>query len=112
MRIFLTDKGIASLVRIVRKAEDLSLIRLKQLTGEGLKGLVSRALRHLDLQECNGILEPGFMALIRNCPNIEKLCLTEVHKLGDAAFVCIAEMLGSKLVSGNKASLTYNHGLH
>ena len=99
-------------MRIVRKTEELSLIRLKQLTGEGLKGLASRALRHLDLQESNGILEPGFMALVRNCPNIEKLCLTEVHKLGDAAFACIAEVLGSKLVSANKASLIYNYGLH
>jgi hypothetical protein len=95
----LVDKGIASLARIVRKTEELSLIRLKQLTGEGFKGLVSRALRHLDLQESNGISEPGFMALVRNCPNIEKLCLTEVHKLSDVAFACIAEVLGGKLVS-------------
>jgi hypothetical protein len=100
-----TDKGIASLARIVRKTEELSLIRLKQLTGEGFKGLVSRALRHLDLQESNGISEPGFMALVRNCPNIEKLCLTEVHKLSDVAFACIAEVLGGKLVELNAAEL-------
>ena len=94
-----TDKGIASLARIIRKADELFLIKLKQLTGEGLKNLASRALRHLSLQESYGISESGFMALVRNCPNIEKLCLTEMHNLSDAAFVCTAEVLRGKLVS-------------
>lgn len=95
------DKGIASLARIVRKTEELNLIRLRQLTGDGLKNLASRALRQLGLQESYGISESGFMALIKNCPNIEKLCLLELHKLSDTAFECIADVLGDKLVSAS-----------
>lgn len=39
------------------------------------------------------------MALIKNCPNIEKLSLSELHNLSDTAFICIADTLGAKLVS-------------
>lgn len=92
------DKGIASLVRIVRKTEELNFIRLRQLTGDGLKSLASRALRQLGLQESYGISEAGFMTLIKNCPNIEKLSISELHNLSDTAFVCIADTLGAKLV--------------
>lgn len=94
-----TDKGIASLSRIVRKTEELLLVRLKQLTGEGLRTLTSRSLRYLSLQDSHCVTDAGLMALIRNCPNIEKLCLAELHKLSNASFVCIAEVLRSKLVS-------------
>ena len=94
-----TDKGIAALSRIVRKTEELLLIRLKHLTGEGLKKLMSRSLRYLSLQESGNVTDPGLVALIRSCPNIEKLCLPGLHKVSDAVFLCIAEVLGSKLVS-------------
>ena len=98
----LTDKGIAFLARIVRKTEEFFLIKLKQLTGEGLKNLTSRALKHLSLHESNGITNPAIIAFIRNCPNIEKICVAEVHKLSDATLICAAEVLGSKLASSWK----------
>ena len=75
------------------------LLGMKQLTGEGLKNLMSRSLRQLSLQGSTGITDPGLSALLRNCPNVEKLCLAELDKLTDATFVCLAEVLGDKLVS-------------
>ena len=83
----------------MRKTEELFLIKLKQLTGDGLKNLTSRALKHLSLHESSGITNPAVTAFIRNCPNIETLCVAEVHKLSDATLIRVAEVLGSKLAS-------------
>lgn len=71
---------------------------MKQLTGEGLKTLMSRSLKHLSLQGSTGITDTGLSALIRNCPNVEKLCLAELDKLTDTTFICLAEVLGDRLV--------------
>ena len=60
---------------------------------------MSRSLRHLSLQGSTGITDPGLTALLRNCPNIEKLCLAELGKLTNSTFVCLAEVLEDKLVS-------------
>ena len=93
------DKGIASLARILRETETLKLQKLKNVTGEGVKPLASKALKSVTLKQTSAITDPGIIALVKNCPNIENLNLTELHKLTDAAFVQIAETLKDKLVS-------------
>ena len=102
-----TDKGIASLSRVVRKVEELFLIKLKQLTGECFKGFISRTLKQLSLQESQGVTEAGYVTLIKNCPNIANLCVAEAHKLSDAAFTHTAQILGEKLVSVKCLVLVY-----
>ena len=39
------------------------------------------------------------MAVVRNCPNIKKLNLSELHKLTDESIAVVAEVLAGKLVS-------------
>ena len=90
---------MALLVRIMKKMEEFFLIKLRQLTGEGLKNLSSRSLKQFSLRESSGITEAGVTAFIRNCPNIEKLCVAELHKVSDATLICAAQVLGDKLVS-------------
>ena len=97
----LTDKGIGSLGRIVRKLEELCLVRLKKVKGEGLKGLMSRSLKQLTLQEIYEVTDSSVCALVRNCPNVEKLTLVDLDRVSDASFVCLAEVLREKLVSLN-----------
>ena len=94
----LTDKGIGSLGRIV---EELCLVRLKKVKGEGLKGLMSRSLKQLTLQEIYEVTDSSVCALVRNCPNVEKLTLVDLDRVSDASFVCLAEVLREKLVSLN-----------
>lgn len=93
------DKGIASLARILRETETLTLQKLKNITSEGIKPLASKALKSVTLKQTSAITDPGIVALVKNCPNIENLNLTELHKLTDAAFIQIAETLKDKLVS-------------
>jgi len=94
----ISDKGVASLGRILRKAEALNLKKLKQLTGVCFKTLKSRTLLSVNLKYCQGIEDGGLIQLVRNCPNIRKLKLCELHKVTDKAIVQLAEMLGEKLV--------------
>ena len=50
----------------------------------------------VNLRKSDGITNPGIIALVNNCPNIEKLKLCELHKLTDTAMAHLAETLGSK----------------
>ena len=93
------DKGIASLARILHETETLNLQKLKHVTSEGVKPLASKTLKSVSLKQTSAITDPGIIALVKNCPNIENLNLTELHKLTDAAFIRIAETLQDKLVS-------------
>jgi len=94
----LADKGIVSVARILHNTETLKLRKLKQITSEGVKSIASKALKSVNLRQCSAITNHGIIALVRNCPNIEKLNLSELHKLTDAAFIQIAEALQDKLV--------------
>ena len=92
------DKGIVSVSRILHKTETLKLRKLKQITSEGVKCIASSALKSVNLRQCTAITDAGIIALVRNCRNIEKLNLAELHKLTDAAFIQIAKILQDKLV--------------
>ena len=92
------DKGIVSVARILHNTETLKLRKLKQITSEGVKSIASKALKSVNLRQCSAITNHGIIALVRNCPNIERLNLLELHKLTDAAFIQIAEALQDKLV--------------
>lgn len=93
-----TDKGVSSLCRVLRKAEEMKLKKLKQLTGEGLKTIQSRTLVSVNLNYSSNVEDRGVVALVRNCPNIRKLNLCELHKVSDDGLVQIAELLKGKLV--------------
>lgn len=98
-----SDKGITSLGRILRKAEHIEFKKLRKLIGEGLKAIKSRTVLVVNLKYCHNIEDGGIVALVRNCPNIRKLNICELHRVTDQALVKIAEILGDKLVK-NKYS--------
>lgn len=93
-----TDKGIASLGRVLRKAEEVKLKKLKLITGEGFKTLKSRTLLSVNLKYCQNIEDKGIIVLARNCPNIRRLNLCELHKVTNSGIIQVAETLGEKLV--------------
>ena len=93
-----TDKGISSLGRVLRKAEVIKLKKLKSFTGEGFKTLKSRTLTCVNLKYCQNVEDKGIGMLVNSCPNITKLNLCELHKLTNAAIVKVAETLSEKLV--------------
>ncbi|XP_064381962.1 F-box/LRR-repeat protein 7-like isoform X2 [Halichondria panicea] len=92
-----TDRGISCLTRILRKTEVLKLKRLHQITSKGLKSIVSRSLKYINLSESNGISDEGIIDLVHNCPNIEKLSVFELHKLSDVSLTQVAAILGGTL---------------
>ncbi len=94
-----SDKGLASLAKSLRKAEELNLQRLKHVSNNGLKSISCDSLTSLNLKHSDAITDPGLVALVRGCPNIEKLNVSELHKLTDVSLVVVAETLGRKLVS-------------
>ncbi len=94
-----TDRGISSLIRVLRKTEVLKLKRLHQITSKGLKSIVSRSLKDINLSESNGISDEGIIALVHNCPNIERLSVFELYKLSDVSLTQVAAVLGDTLVS-------------
>ena len=94
-----SDKGVAALGRILRKAEDLKLKDLKQLTGEALKSIKSRTLTTVNLSYSCKIEDGGVVALTNGCPNIRKLNLCGLHKVSDKGLVKVAQQLSGKLVS-------------
>lgn len=85
-------------MNLLWKVEYLELSGLKSVTGQGLRALKSRSLKELNLGGCCNMLDNGVMAVVRNCPNIEKLDLSELHKLSDESIITIAETLSNKLV--------------
>ena len=93
------DKGIAALFLVLRTVEELKLKRLKHVTGKGLQSTTSKTLRSVNLRESSSFSDVGVKALVMNCPNIEELNLSELHKLTDAAVVAVAESLRDRLVS-------------
>ena len=93
-----TDKGILSLDRILRKSEEIKFKNLKLLTGKCLKAIKSRTVYNMNLKCCQNIDDDGVITLVRNCPNIKKLNLSELHKVTDRAVVQIAESLNDSLV--------------
>ena len=99
MFFFFPDKGIASLNRILRKTEVLKLKKLRQITSEGVKSIISRSLQHVNLRESTRIADHGIIALVKNCPNIKKLNVCDLHKLSDNSLIQVAVTLGEKLVS-------------
>lgn len=96
-----TDKGVSSLGRVLRKAEELKLKKLKALTGEGFKTIKSRTLSYVNLKYCQNVEDKGLVALMKNCPNIRRLNLCELHKITNTGIIGMAETLGEKLVRGH-----------
>ena len=78
---------------------ELTLTKLKHVTGEGLKSLASRSLTSVNFQESTSITDNSITRLVRNCPNISVLNLSELHKVTDLALVQVAEHLNNNLVS-------------
>ena len=103
------DRGIISLSKILWDVEELRLRRLKLVTSEGIQSIASKSLKYLNLRRCDGITDAGLIAVIRNCPNIERLNVCELHKLTDSSLVCVAQTLGSKLVRDRVASPPPKH---
>lgn len=95
----LLDKGIAALFLVLRTVKELELKRLKHVTGKGLKSTTSKTLRSVNLEESSSFTDAGVKVLVQNCPNIEELNLSELHKLSDAAIIAAAESLKDNLVS-------------
>ncbi|KAL5471143.1 hypothetical protein EMCRGX_G029226 [Ephydatia muelleri] len=93
-----TNKGVIGLSKILLDVRELKLRRLKHITSEGIQSIASKSLKYLNLRKCDGITDAGLMAVVRNCPNIERLNVCELHKLSDTSVVCVAQTLGSKLV--------------
>ena len=79
--------------------EELKLKKLKHVTGKGLQSISSKTLRSVNLRESSSLTDPGIKSLVQNCPNIEVLNLSELHKLTDVAIIAAAESLRDKLVS-------------
>ena len=94
-----SDKGIAALFLILRTVEELKLKKLKHITGKGLQSISSKTLRSVNLRESSSFTDAGVKALVQNCPNIEELNLSELHKLTDNAIIAAAESLKGNLVS-------------
>ena len=93
------DKGIAALFLVLRNVEELKLKKLKHITGKGLQSISSKTLRSVNLRESSSFTDAGVKALVQNCPNIEELNLSELHKLTDNAIIAAAESLKGSLVS-------------
>lgn len=93
------DKGIAALFLVLRTVEELKLKKLKHVTGKGLQSVSSKTLRSVNLRESSSFTDAGVKALVQNCPNIEELNLSELHKLTDNAIITAAESLKGGLVS-------------
>jgi hypothetical protein len=79
--------------------EELKLKKLKHITGKGLQSISSKTLRSVNLTESSSFTDAGVKALVQNCPNIEELNLSELHKLTDNAIIAAAESLKENLVS-------------
>ena len=79
--------------------EELKLKKLKHITGKGLQSISSKTLQSVNLRESSSFTDAGVKALVQNCPNIEELNLSELHKLTDAAIIAAAESLKDNLVS-------------
>ncbi len=79
--------------------EELKLKKLKHITGKGLQSISSKTLRSVNLRESSSFTDAGVKALVQNCPNIEELNLSELHKLTDNAIIAAAECLKGNLVS-------------
>ena len=94
------DKGIAALFLVLRTVEELKLKKLKHITGKGLQSISSKTLQSVNLRESSSFTDAGVKALVHNCPNVEELNLSELHKLTDSAIVAAAESLKDNLVSG------------
>ena len=93
------DKGIAALFLVLRNVEELKLKKLKHITGKGLQSISSKTLLSVNLRESSSFTDAGVKALVQNCPNIEELNLSELHKLTDNAIIAAAESLKGSLVS-------------
>lgn len=93
-----SDKGIASLGRILRKVEVIKFKKLKLLNGEGLKAIKSRTVSTINLKYSQNVEDAGVISLIENCPNVKDLNLCELHKITDKVFIQVAQVLGDKLV--------------
>ena len=95
-----SDKGIAAIGRVLRTVRVMKLKKLKQLTGEGFKAILSRTLEVVNLTRCLNIEDSGFKALVKNCPNIRKVKMCELHKVTDGGLIQMAKLLNERLVSG------------
>lgn len=95
----ITDKGVASLCRVLRKAEEMKLKKLKQLTGGCLKAIKSRTLTSVNLGYSCNIEDGGIVTLAGNCPNVKRLNLCGLHKVSDRGLIKVAQLLAGKLVS-------------
>ncbi len=93
-----SDKGIASLGRILRTAKVLKLKKLKQLTGEGFKTIKSRTLEVVNLNRCLNVEDRGIKTLVGNCPNIRNIKICELHKVTDSGITQMAKALNERLV--------------
>jgi len=94
-----TDKGVATLGRVLRKVKGFKLKKIsRDFKGKGLESIKSRTLSEVNLKENHNVEDIWVIALINNCPNITKLYLSELFKVTDKAVVHIAKVLGNKLV--------------
>lgn len=107
-----TDKGVSTLGRVLRKADEVKLKKLKSLTGECFKSFKSRTLVYVNLKCCQNVEDKGIIALVRNCPNIKRLNLCELHKLTNSAIVEVAETLGEKLVRCHFQGIHFSDSLY
>ncbi len=98
-----TDKGVASLGRILRKVKGLKLKKIsRDFRGKGLESVKSRTLSELNLKENHNIEDVWLITVVNNCPNISKLYLCELFKLTDKAIIHVAKALGNKLVRSTR----------
>lgn len=93
-----SDKGVASLGRILRMAKVVKLKKLKKLTGEGFKTIKSRTLEVVNLNRSLNVEDRGIKILVENCPNIRKMKICELHKVTDQGIIAMAQGLNEKLV--------------
>ena len=91
---------------MLRTVEELKLKKLKHVTGKGLQSTSSKTLRSVNLKESASFTDAGVKALVQNCPGIEVLNLSELHKLTDTAIIAAAESLNDNLVSARLAVST------
>lgn len=101
-----SDKGIAAIGRVLRTAKVMKLKKLKQLTGEGFKTILSRTLEVVNLRRCLNIENSGFKTLVKNCPNIKKLKMCELHKVSDSGIIEMAKVLNERLVRRDNEQLS------
>lgn len=82
------------------------------MTGKGIHSVSSKTLRSVNLRESSSLTDSGVKALVQNCPNIEVLNLSELHKLTDVAIIATAESLKDKLVSLSQLLIFINNEFH